>query len=338
MGVDGQLQVYRILMVTGIYPIVRRPYSGTFIRPIVEALRGAGHTVDVLCPGAAPAPLRYLWAALLVFLKTLGGHYDIVHGHYGLWCLAARLQWRSAVVSAFLGDDLLGTITVRGVYSRKSRLVVCISRWLCRVSDAATVKSEQMKRAANCAAAVVIPDGVDFTRFYPLPREQARRALGWDQNKQYILFAHDPAIPVKNSALAYRALQHLADRGINAELVIMHGQPQEQVMRAMNASNAVLLSSLAEGAPNVVKEAQACNVPVVATDVGDVAQVIDQTAGCGVCAHDAGELAEALARALRHVGPTTGRRDTAHLASTVIVERVLDLYRQALDHKRSRSL
>ncbi len=330
----GRRPSYRILMVTGIYPTVSNPNSGTFIRPLVEALRAAGHSVDMIYPGPAPAPLRYLWAALLVFCKTLSGRYDLVHGHYGLWCLAARLQWRAAVVSAFLGDDLLGTITADGSYSKKSLLVVRVSRWLCRVSDAATVKSEQMKQASGCQQVMVIPDGIDFARFYPLSRVLARTELGWSQEKRYVLFAHDPAIPVKNIALARAALRKLAERGIDAELVVMYGQPQEKVMRAMNASNVLLLTSLAEGAPNVVKEAMACNVPVVATNVGDVAQVIGQTPGCQVCSHDAHELALALEEALRYPGPTTGREAIAHLASTVVVERVLALYRQALLHKK----
>lgn len=326
---------YRILMVTGIYPTARKPHAGTFIKPLVEALRRAGHEVDLIHPGPAPAPLRYFWAALLVFFKTLSGRYDLVHGHYGLWCLAARLQWRAAVVSAFLGDDLLGTITVGGRYSRKSVLVAALSRWLCRVSDAATVKSAQMKQAAGSTEVVVIPDGVDFTLFQPLSRDEARRALGWEQGKYYVLFANDPTIPVKNSALACLALRRLADRGINAELMIVHGQSQDLVMRSMNASNVLLLPSLAEGSPNVVKEAMACNLPVVATNVGDVAQVIGHTAGCSVCAPDADELAAALATALLHTGPTTGRNDIMHLESSLIAERVLELYRQALNRKRS---
>lgn len=327
---------YRILMVTGIYPTARKPHAGTFIRPLVEALRSAGHTVDIIHPGPAPAPLRYILAAWLVFFKTLSGRYDLVHGHYGLWCLAARLQWRAAVVVAFLGDDLLGTVTTDGSYSKKSLLVVRVSRWLCRVAHAVTVKSEQMKLASGCPTAAVIPDGIDFARFYPLPRVQARTELGWQQEKRYVLFANDPAIPVKNSALARDALNKLARRGLCAELVVMHGQPQERVMLAMNASDALLLTSLAEGAPNVVKEAMACNLPVVATNVGDVAQVIGQTPGCRVCTHDADELALALEAALRFPGPTMGRSAIAHLASTVIVERVLGLYRQALTNKRRR--
>jgi len=326
---------YRVLMVTGIYPTARRPHAGTFIKPIVEALRAQGHEVELVHPGSMPAPLRYIWAVLLVFCKTIGGRYDIVHGHYGLWCLVARLQWRAAVVAAFLGDDLLGTITARGGYSQKSRLVVRVSRWLCRVSDAATVKSEQMKIAAGREDVAVIPDGIDFRLFHPIPRAEARAALGWDQDKNYILFANNPAIPVKNFALAQAALHHLAEQGIAAELVVANGLPQTTVVQYMNASNVLILPSLAEGTPNVVKEAMACNIPVVATDVGDVAQVIGQTAGCSICPCDAEALANALARAIQHEEPTTGRIDIAHLESSVVIGRVLELYEQAMiKHKK----
>jgi glycosyltransferase involved in cell wall biosynthesis len=267
----------------------------------------------------------------------MSGRYDIVHGHYGLWCLVARLQWRAAVVSAFLGDDLLGTITTRGGYSRKSRLVVRVSRWLCRVSDAATVKSEQMKSASGKDDVVVIPDGIDFRLFHPIPRAEARAALGWDQDKNYILFANNPAIPVKNFALAQAALRRLTEQGIAAELVVANGLPQTTVVQYMNASNALILPSLAEGTPNVVKEAMVCNIPIVATDVGDVAQVIGQTAGCSVCPFDAEYLANALARAIQHKEPTTGRADIAHLESSVVVAQVLELYEQAIIRHKKRT-
>ncbi|GAC1566047.1 MAG: hypothetical protein NVS3B14_05970 [Ktedonobacteraceae bacterium] len=78
----------------------------------------------------------------------------------------------------------------------------------------------------------------------------------------------------------------------------------------------------------------ACNVPVVAANVGDVAHVIGRTDGCSVCSHDADELATGLEKALLHTEPTTGRADIAHLDSSVMMLRVLDLYKQAINKKR----
>jgi len=98
----------------------------------------------------------------------------------------------------------------------------------------------------------------------------------------------------------------------------------------MNASNALILSSLSEGSPNIVKEAMACNIPVVATAVGDVAEIIGQTQGCSICRHDPDDLAAGIEKALQHSGPTTGRIDIPHLECSVVAERVIAVYESVL--------
>ena len=62
----------------------------------------------------------------------------------------------------------------------------------------------------------------------------------------------------------------------------------------MNAADAVLLTSLHEGSPNAVKEAMACDVPVVAVDVGDVRERIGDADGCYVAAATPEALADKL--------------------------------------------
>jgi glycosyltransferase involved in cell wall biosynthesis len=325
-----QNKKYRVLMVTGIYPTRSRPHKGTFVKALVDSLVDAGHEVEVVHPRPDQSvAIRYLSATLQVFFKTLTGNFDIVHGHYGLWCLVGRMQWTTPVIAAYLGDDLLGTVTPDGGRSKKSMYVVRISQWLCRHVDGVTVKSSQMQRASLDPNAVIIPDGINFDLFQPVPRAQARQELGWDPDKYYVVFANNPTIPVKNFALAQAAVARLAARGIEAELVVANGLPQSTVMQYINASNALILPSIAEGSPNVVKEAMACNVPVVATDVGDVADVISNTAGCSVCASDAEEMATGLEIAFAHTERTTGREDIKHLDSAVIAHRVLALYDQA---------
>jgi teichuronic acid biosynthesis glycosyltransferase TuaC len=320
----------RVLTVSGIYPTEERPHSGTFIKSQVDSLVEAGLEVEVLHPAHGPTLLRYVSAAVSVFRKTLTGSFDVVHGHYGLWCLAARMQWTTPVVASFLGSDLLGDPTETGGDTRKSALVAHVSRWLARRVDAVIVKSEQMRMLMPAGNVFVIPNGVDFSLFYPLSRAQARAALGLDPDRYYVLFANNPALPVKDFPLAQMAIERLRARGVAVELVVANGVAHAAIPLYINASNALLLTSKHEGSPNVVKEAMACNIPVVSTDVGDVAQVIGRTAGCAVCPRDPDALAVALNRALLYPTPTTGRADIAHLEQSVVAQHVIAAYIYAL--------
>src|SRR5437016_2477448 len=220
-----------VLVVTGVYPTERRPHAGTFIKSQVDSLIASGHVIEVIHPKPGPVLLRYAAATTQVFLKTLTGRFDVVHGHYGLWCLAARLQWTTPVVASFLGDDLLGKPVAGGGVSRKGALVVRMSRWLCHHVDAVIVQSEEMKKATSSSkdTTFVVPTGVDFELFRPIPRATARAALGWKQDGYYVLFGNDPQIPVKNYALARAAIENLCAKGIAAELVVANGLPQTTV-------------------------------------------------------------------------------------------------------------
>jgi glycosyltransferase involved in cell wall biosynthesis len=198
--------------------------------------------------------------------------------------------------------------------------------------DAVIVKSEQMKKAIHGPQQkiFIVPNGVNFTQFCPLARNEARTALGWDQERYYVLFGNNPDIAVKNYPLAKATIERLRAHGIEAELVVANGLPHDTVGLYMNASNALLLTSFAEGSPNVVKEAMACNIPVVSTNVGDVAEVIGRTEGCSVCPLDPDALASGLEKALHHTGRTTGRADIQHLNSETIAQRIITIYQKAI--------
>ncbi len=324
---------FHVLMVTGVYPTEQRPHAGTFIKSQIDSLIAVGLEIEVIHPKPWPVLLRYAAATMQVFLKTLTGHFDVVHGHYGQWCLIARMQWTTPVVASFLGSDLLGTMTANGSYSNMSRLIVHVSRWLCQRVDAAIVKSEGMQKAAPGGNVFVIPNGVDFELFHPIPRAEARAGLGWDVDRCYVLFGNDPKIPVKNFPLAQAAIECLHSRGISAELVVANGLPQTKLVQYINASNALILSSIAEGSPNIVKEAMACNVPIVSTDIGDVSKVIGNTRGCSVCPHDPEALAAALEQALQHTEPTSGRMDIMHLDRSVVAKQVIAVYERAISKR-----
>src|SRR5207302_2384469 len=104
-------------------------------------------------------------------------------------------------------------------------------------------------------------------------------------DRRLILFAASPKNPVKRYPLAESAVARL-DRRYRAELVVAAGIAPDKMPLYMNACDALLVTSTHEGSPNVVKEALACNLPVVSADVGDVADRISKIEGCALCDSD----------------------------------------------------
>jgi len=166
-----------------------------------------------------------------------------------------------------------------------------VSRGCARVADAVVVMSRRMAAdlGGDCR---VIPHGVDTEQFRPLDRRLARRELGWDDGRLHVLYPYDTARPVKNFPRAERIVGSVADR-ISGEIAlnVVTGVPHERMPAYMNAADALLLTSAHEGSPNAVKEALACNLPVVSTPVGDVPERLAGVRPSATAATDEGLVA-----------------------------------------------
>jgi glycosyltransferase involved in cell wall biosynthesis len=259
--------------------------------------------------------------------------FDLVHCHYGLSGFAAAFQPLPLVVS-FCGDDLYGTPNGRGGITSKSRVAKRLSHFAACRADAIICKSEDMRhrlpRAADIARALVIPNGVDTTRFSPGDRLEARKQLGVGPAEQLILFPHTPTERRKRLDVAEAAVARLRQRGASPRLLIVQGVPPERMPLYYRAADCLLLTSDWEGSPNVVKEALCCDLPVVSVDVGDVRQWLDEVPGNRVVARDPGAIAAAL-RDLIHIGSRVdGTPVRAVVGLPRIARRVLDAYRVAL--------
>src|SRR5262249_29620005 len=151
-----------------------------------------------------------------------------------------------------------------------------------RSFDQVIVMSQRMRndlrRAHRRANGVtVLPDGIDLEKFTPVDRNEARRRLGFaGDTRPWVLFASLRSNnPVKRHDLALAAVRRASIRRSDLVLKTLSGRPHHEVPLWMNAANVLLLTSTREGWPNVVKEALACNVPFVATDVSDLARIAD---------------------------------------------------------------
>ena len=105
----------------------------------------------------------------------------------------------------------------------------------------------------------------------------------------------------------------------------------------MSAADALLVTSRAEGSPNVVKEAMASELPVVSTPVGDVAERLGGVAGCHVRPAEPDLLAEAVVAALRNGRSPQARRAVASLSTEAVARRVLAVYERVLGRRDAAS-
>jgi glycosyltransferase involved in cell wall biosynthesis len=98
----------------------------------------------------------------------------------------------------------------------------------------------------------------------------------------------------------------------------------------LNASDVILLTSLHEGSPNIIKEALACNLPVVSLDVGDVRERIQDVEGCYLALPEPSDLADKLS--LVHEGPcrVTGRTMVQELSLERIALSLKEFYKELL--------
>src|SRR6266567_7341147 len=321
----------RVLMLTCAWPPPDRPgYTTTFIRRQVEFLQAAGVAVDVFHFSSFIPPAYYLRAWIVARRRTTLDLYALLHAQFGQSGLVA-LPKRLPLVVTFRGDDLQGIVGRNLRITPAGKVLQTLSRIVARAADACIVVSEHMKAfLPRSVTAHVIPSGLDLDQFRPIPREEARARLGLPLDKRLVLFVGNPAVERKRYPLAREAVDILK-RSLPADLVVAWSVRHRDVPVWMNACDALVFTSMQEGSPNAVKEALACDLPVVSVPVGDVAQRIGGVAGCELCPDERPEsIAAVLERVLRRGIRAAGRPAVQDLDERRLAQQVIDVYRSVL--------
>jgi len=297
--------------------------ASPFFEQQVEALEARGvdcTTVEVPDADGTPATLDAYRQFYQRVLREGIGSYDLVHANYGLVGPFALAQPTRPVVLSLWGSEVLG----------ESRRLTAVSTAAARASDAVVLPSEPISRAFDVPHRV-IPFPVDTETFRPIPRAAARQQIDWEPDPRIVLFPYHPDRGVKNYPRAERIVAAVDDRIEDpVELRWIWGVPHDEVPLYMNASDAVLVTSDHESGPMVVKEAAACNVPVVSTDVGFASAVLDGVEHSHVCSADEG-LVDALTDVLA-AGERSNGTSTLELPDSERTgERLHDVYRSVVE-------
>lgn len=309
----------KVIIVTNMYPNRGNPVSGIFVKEQVEALRALRPewAFEVLLVNGVASKWNYIRGMAAVHRRLRETQHDLIHAHYGLTGFVAAMERRAPLVVTYHRGD---------VWLWWQRQV---SRLASRVAARNIFVSDCLAAKMPSPRALVLPCGVDLQLFQQRDALSARRELGLAPGKKVVLFPGNPSNRRKGYKLFKTVLEHLPYALRRATHVVPFvGIRRELVPSYVSTADAMVLASTSEGSPQVVKEAMACNLPVVSVDVGDVAHLLHGVACSYVCPREPRVLAERLREILERGERSTGRNRIVELGldSESIASSLVQLY------------
>jgi len=312
----------------------------------VPALRAAN--IEVVCLGARRF-FHFPWAARELSRHLLRQRPDLVQTFLFHGNIVGRLAARRAGVPCVVCGIRVAErhcrwhLWVDRLTAPWVHRYVCVSEAVARFSAEAGLPAERI---------VVIPNGVDLEQFGASSPE-ARRELGIARGKRLVTFIGRlepqkgvrwlleaaaewlPRLPGCDLLLVGRgpdrpALERLAvHRGIASRVHFLGWRPD--VPQILAASELLVLPSRWEGMPNVVLQAMASGLPVIAADVEGVCELLGENADPQTVAHgDTSGFVEKLIRLLadRDLAEHLGRENRRRVERTFSIARTVAAYQE----------
>lgn len=256
-----------------------------------------------------------------VLSTSILNKYDVIHTNSGMVAPFGVLQPNRPLVTTFWGDDVLSD-RLYGQYKK-------LSKYSASLSDASIVRSEEMAKELPVNASI-IPSGIDMEKFRPINQLSALEEVGWEEDICHVMFPYHPTQSKKRHPFA-EELVTVVDSNMDqdVQLETVHGVPHEDMYLYYNAADVLLLPSLREGSPNTVKEAMACNLPVVSTNVGDVQTRLKSVDNSYVCGNKH-ELVDGLKRVLERGERSNGREFVEEVSLDSMGDQIISIYRELL--------
>lgn len=339
----GELTRYSVLMVVNGTIQQGEPQFPTFIRTQAEALRKAGCEIFVSVVDDRTSIRGILRNLRRLRTEIARAQPQIVHAQYGsaTAAIARSVRGQLPLVVSFCGDDLLGTPQPEFYWRVRERCARSVGLWAASSASAIIVKSRNLLEALPDTLkerAVILSNGVDTSWFKPIDQGQCRSELGWSKESRVVLFnaSRNEDRAGKNPDLAAATVSLLARSFPGVRLHMISNLSGSEVRLTMNAADCLLVTSLHEGSPNIVKEAMACNLPVVSVPCGDVAERLQSTYPGAVGPYDPSILAQLITKVFEAGCRSNGREQliAQRLTATDVTESLMRFYRDVLERQR----
>lgn len=247
---------------------------------------------------------------------------DVVHAHFGLCGMVAVLAARKkvpVVITCHNGETLSKSANIiSSLAIRRADYTICVAQ---HIYDKLYLKPKPY---------MIQPCGIGLKDLPLVDKEKAMKEMGLSLDKINILFGGSFSNARKNAPLAKEAIALLKRDEIN--LIEMRGFNRSQVDKLLCGCDMLLLPTKSEGSPQVLKEAMACNCPIIATDVADIAYLLQGVTNSYVTTFDPAEVADKIQRVIACGERTNGRKriEELHLDNPQVAETIYGIYKSIL--------
>jgi len=289
----------------------------TFVYEQGEQLRALGIDVTYFAVVGKGA-MGYLsnYKRLKQVIKTYQP--DLIHAHFGLCGALCVLQSKvPVVITCHNGETLSKSANIiSSLAVQRAKHTICVAQ---HIYDKLYLKPKNY---------TIKPCGIEVNEV--VDKDLAKQKMGLPSDKYNILFGGSFSNFRKNVALANAALEILHRDDIN--LIEMKGFNREQVTLLYNACDMLLLPTKSEGSPQVLKEAMAYNCPIVATDVADIAYLLDGVSNSYVTSFDPEDVAAKIQQVIACGERTNGRERILQLklVNNQVAETIFAIYESIL--------
>lgn len=262
----------KILHVTNLYPYEDHETYGVFVKEQIDSLNKYC-TNDVFFINARKYGIRAYLSSITDLWKLIE-NYEIIHCHHQFCGLIFILNLKSFKKKKIL--SILGDIEKRNFLNR------LIFKFVYNFFDFVIFKNNPPFENNKFLS---VPNGVDFSLFKEIDKKDAKIRLGLEEKKNllHVLFVSNGDIenPIKRFDIFRKVLEEL---NTSCEYIFkpiyLCNVKREKVVFYFNAADFMILCSDHEGSPNAIKEAMACNLPIVSTPVGDVKELFEGVKNC----------------------------------------------------------
>ncbi len=333
-----------VLMITCEWPTKNNPNAVPFLIRQIEFLRKAGVSVDVFSFRGNKKLINYIRANFDLKKKIRQNSYDLIHAQWGQSASIAFPK-KLPLVITFRGDDLNGIYKKNNHLTFKGWVLVHLSKFFAGQADEVIVVSKKLGELLPIKNYHILPSGLDLDLFRLTEKKEARKELGLNLYDEIVLFVGNTKNPSKRFDLLKQAVE-IAQQTRNFNFLICENIDHEKIPIYMNASNLLVLPSAQEGSPNVIKEALACNLPVLATAVGDVEERIKTIPTCEIILNlEPHLLAKQINQLLQKNQGYEEKNESFDSRTTIldldekiITKKIINIYQSILKNNASSSL